>query len=116
MTSHQTHASPVPGAVVPAGDAARRGDGSAPRRLQVNITPAERAGRVAIGVAAVIAGAVMLASAGSAVAVVLEALLVATGLDLAVTGALGHCPLYHKLGYQPRSLRPRPGGPDDSTA
>ena len=38
-------------------------------------------------------------------AVVLEALLVAAGLDLAVTGALGHCPLYAKLGYLPKSLQ-----------
>ena len=37
-------------------------------------------------------------------AVVLEALLVAAGLDLAVTGALGHCPLDAKLGYLPKSL------------
>jgi hypothetical protein len=36
---------------------------------------------------------------------VLEALLVAAGLDLAVTGVLGHCPPYRKLGYLPRSLR-----------
>ncbi len=71
----------------------------------VNITPAERAGRVAVGLAAIIAGIVLLAGAGSALAVVLEALLVAAGLDLAVTGALGHCPLYHKLGYLPKSLR-----------
>ena len=82
----------------------------------MNITPAERAGRVVVGVAAVIAGAVLLASAGSALAVVLEALLIAAGLDLAITGALGHCPLYHKLGYLPRSLRSRSGGPDDRTA
>jgi Protein of unknown function (DUF2892) len=27
------------------------------------------------------------------------------GLDLVVTGALGHCPLYHKLGRVPQSLR-----------
>ena len=71
----------------------------------VNITPAERAGRIAIGLAAVIAGAVLLASAGSELAVVLDALLVAAGLDLAVTGALGHCPLYARLGYLPKSLR-----------
>lgn len=71
----------------------------------VNITPAERAGRIVMGLAAVIAGIVLLAAAGSALAVVLEALLVAAGLDLAVTGALGHCPLYAKLGYLPRSLR-----------
>ena len=71
----------------------------------VNITPAERAGRIVVGLAAVITGIVLLAGAGSALAVVLEALLVAAGLDLAVTGALGHCPLYAKLGYLPRSLR-----------
>jgi hypothetical protein len=70
----------------------------------MNITPAERAGRVAIGLAAIIAGAISL-TGGSVLAVVLEALLVAAGLDLAVTGALGHCPLYQKLGYLPKSLR-----------
>jgi DUF2892 family protein len=67
--------------------------------------PVERLGRVVVGLAAVIAGIVLLTSAGPALAVVLEALLVAAGLDLAVTGALGHCPLYAELGYLPRSLR-----------
>jgi Protein of unknown function (DUF2892) len=71
----------------------------------VNITAAERLGRLAIGLAVVIAGIILLASAGSALAVVLEALLVATGLDLAVTGTLGHSPLYQKLGHTPASLR-----------
>ena len=71
----------------------------------VNITPAERLGRVAVGLAAIIAGIVLLTGAGSALAVVLEVLLVAAGLDLAVTGALGHCPLYARLGYLPKSLR-----------
>ncbi len=71
----------------------------------VNITPIERIGRVVFGVVAVIAGALLLASAASAVAVVLEALLIAAGLDLAVTGTLGHCPLYVKLGHVPKSLR-----------
>ena len=81
------------------------GTGRRQRWRTVNITPAERLGRIAVGTAAVIAGAVLLAGAGSALAVVLEALLVAAGLDLAVTGTLGHCPLYAKLGYLPRSLR-----------
>jgi hypothetical protein len=71
----------------------------------VNITPVERSGRIAVGLAAVVAGIVLLAGAGSVLAVVLEVLLVGAGLDLAVTGALGHCPLYAKLGYQPKSLR-----------
>ncbi len=79
--------------------------GTRRRPLTVNITPAERAGRVLIGGAAVVAAVVLLTSAGSILAVVLELLLGAAGLDLVVTGALGHCPLYNKLGYVPRSLR-----------
>lgn len=75
------------------------------KRLETNITPSERVGRIVIGAAAAIAGFVLLASAGSVLAVVLEVLLVLAGLDLVVTGALGHCPLYRKLGYVPASLR-----------
>jgi len=74
-------------------------------RLSVNITPVERAGRIAIGLGAVIAGAVFLASASFVIAAVLAVLLIAAGLDLVITGALGHCPLYAKLGHMPRSLR-----------
>ncbi len=73
-------------------------------RFSVNITPVERGGRIAIGLTAVIAGVVLLVSAGSALAVVLELLLIVAGLDLLVTGALGHCPLYQRLGYLPASL------------
>jgi hypothetical protein len=76
-----------------------------PRWRTVNITRTERVGRALLGLAAVIVGAVLLASAGSAVAVVLLALLVVAGADLVVTGALGHCPLYQKLGFVPPSLR-----------
>ena len=75
------------------------------RRFTVNITPVERAGRILLGGIATVASIVLLTGAGSAVAVVLELLLAATGLDLVVTGALGHCPLYQKLGFVPRSLR-----------
>ena len=75
------------------------------RRFPVNITPTERAGRILVGLAGAIAGLVLLASASSALAAVLEVLLVAAGLDLLVTGAIGHCPLYQKLGHVPRSLR-----------
>jgi Inner membrane protein YgaP-like, transmembrane domain len=71
----------------------------------INITPAELLGRIAVGLAAIVAGIVLLTSAGSVLAAVLEALLTAAGLDLAVTGAVGHCPLYHKLGYLPKPLR-----------
>lgn len=75
------------------------------KRPEINLTSLERAGRVAIGAAATIAGVVLLASASGALAVALELLLVLAGLDLLVTGALGHCPLYRKLGYVPPSLR-----------
>ena len=74
------------------------------RRLSVNITRIERGGRIAIGLAAMIAGLVLVVSAGSALAAILELLLIAAGLDLVVTGALGHCPLYQRLGYMPSSL------------
>jgi hypothetical protein len=75
------------------------------KRLSINITPRERAGRIFLGLAGLIVGAVLLASAGGVLAVTLEVLLVLAGLDLIVTGALGHCPLYNKLGHVPTSLR-----------
>lgn len=75
------------------------------KRPVVNITPKERFGRVLVGLVGMVGGVVLLASPGGSVVVALEVLLVLAGLDLAVTGALGHCPLYAKLGYVPRSLR-----------
>lgn len=60
-----------------------------------------------IGLAAMIAGLVLLVSASSALAVILELLLIAAGLDLLVTGAIGHCPLYQRLGHVPPSLAGR---------
>jgi hypothetical protein len=75
------------------------------KRPNVNITPIERAGRVLVGLVGVVGGLVLLGSASGAGLVVLEVLLVLAGLDLVVTGALGHCPLYRKLGYVPPSLR-----------
>lgn len=83
------------------------GTSGRPAWRAVNITPAERLGRIAVGLAAIAAGAVLLAGAGSVLAVALEALLVAAGLDLVVTGRLRHCPLYARLGYLPKSLRSR---------
>lgn len=76
-----------------------------PRRFAVNLTPVERAGRIVLGSAGAVAGVVLLISAAGVLAVVLETLLVVAGLDLVITGALGHCPLYQKLGYVPASVR-----------
>ena len=75
------------------------------RRPSINIAPAERVGRILMGAAAAVAGGVLLTSAGSILSGSLEVLLVLAGLDLVITGALGHCPLYKKLGYVPPSLR-----------
>lgn len=74
-------------------------------RSRTNITTVERAGRIAIGTLAGAFGVVGLTGAGSALAIMLFLLLIAAGIDLIVTGATGHCPLYQKVGYQPRSLR-----------
>lgn len=74
-------------------------------RWTVNITPTERTARILVGGLGALFGALLLLSAASATAVVLELLLVAAGLDLVVTGALGHCPLYAKLGHVPASLK-----------
>lgn len=74
-------------------------------RPPINITPTERVARVVVGIAGTVAGLVLLASTGGLVAIVLAVLLALAGLDLAVTGALGFCPLYRKLGYVPPSLR-----------
>ena len=71
----------------------------------VNITPAERGARILLGAFGAIGGALLIASAGSALAVVLELLMVLAGLDLLVTGLTGHCPLYQKLGHVPASLQ-----------
>ncbi len=75
------------------------------RGKNINLTSSERVGRVVIGGSGVIAGTVLLTSAGTALAVILEVLLIIAGLDLIFTGALGHCPLYAKLGHVPKSLR-----------
>ena len=73
-------------------------------RWSVNITPVERMGRIAFGGIAAIVGFELAFAAATAIGVALSLLLVAAGLDLVVTGALGHCPLYQKLGYVPASL------------
>ena len=85
--------------------AGRSGNPWSWQRPKVNITPLERWGRVIVGAIGVAVGAWMLTTAAGAVVVGLEILLILAGLDLVVTGALGHCPLYSRLGYVPRSLR-----------
>jgi hypothetical protein len=76
-------------------------------RWSINITPAERVARIIIGGAGAVIGIVLLVGATSTLAIALELLLVLAGLDLVVTGALGHCPLYARLGHVPSSLKGR---------
>ena len=71
----------------------------------VNISTAERWARVVAGAAAIVGGALLLTRSGSVAAIILVLLLIAAGVDLVVTGATGHCPLYQRLGHVPRSLR-----------
>ena len=80
---------------------------STQNRWKVNITPVERVARILLGLLGVVGGAFLLDSVGSPVAAVLEVLLIVAGLDLVVTGATGHCPLYKKLGHVPASLEGR---------
>jgi len=61
--------------------------------------------RVVEGLTGVVGGLLLLLGSPTALSGALEVLLVLAGLDLMVTGALGHCPLYHKLGYVTMSLR-----------
>ena len=75
------------------------------RRLAVNIGPQERVARIVVGLVGVIVGIGVLTGAPGAVVAVLAVLLGVAGLDLVVTGALGHCPLYARLGHVPASVR-----------
>ena len=74
---------------------------------KINITSTERVSRVVVGLAGIVGGFLLLTGADSPVVVVLEVLLILAGLDLLVTGARGHCPLYAKLGYVPAGLAHR---------
>ena len=108
--STMNHATPpLPAPSAPRVDGLRRARRRRPRWLTVNITPAERAGRIVMGLAGAVVGVVLLVSAASALAIALEVLLMAAGVDLIVTGALGYCPLYHRLGHVPASLASRHG-------
>jgi uncharacterized membrane protein HdeD (DUF308 family) len=75
------------------------------KRLMVNIGRQERVARIVVGLVGVIVGIVVLTGAPGAVVAVLAVLLGVAGLDLLVTGALGHCRLYARLGHVQASVR-----------
>lgn len=64
----------------------------------VNIDPAERLARITVGAGVSIIGILLLFTTRSVLATVLAGLLVLAGLDLLITGALAHCPVYATLG------------------
>lgn len=74
------------------------------RQLTANIAPVERFGRIVLGTAAGIAGTVLLTVAGSVVGAILELLVILAGIDLLVTGALGHSEFYRI--WAERRVRP----------
>ena len=73
----------------------------------VNVNPAERVARIVLGVLGAGVGAFLLTDTGAVLATALEAALVITGLDLVVTGVVGHCPLYATVGHVSASLKGR---------
>lgn len=75
------------------------------RQWEVNITPLERFGRIAVGLVGIVGGILLLAGSPTIFSGTLEVLLILSGADLVVTGVTGHCPLYKKLGYTPESLK-----------
>jgi len=89
----------------PGAPTAAKGEGAMATRWNVNITAAERVGRILLGLVGAVGGILLLTGSPTVVAGALEALLVLAGLDLVVTGATGHCPLYQRLGHVPASLR-----------
>jgi Protein of unknown function (DUF2892) len=67
-------------------------------RVAVNITLQEGVARIVVGLTGVVGAVVLLAGSPGGAAAVLVVLLGLAGLDLIVTGAFGHCPLYARLG------------------
>lgn len=75
--------------------------------MVVNITPIERIGRVAVGLAFIALGIALFSGSemfGVRAVAVAAALF---GLDMLVTGAIGFCPLYFKLGRKGLTSVPR---------
>ena len=73
------------------------------RRLSINITPVERL--LAAHSASPAPSTASTRSRRRVGLVILDVMVVVTGLDLTVTGALEHCRLYEFLGHVPRALR-----------
>ncbi|WAL49780.1 YgaP family membrane protein [Rhodococcus pyridinivorans] len=75
------------------------------RTWSVNVTPVERIARMIVGLVGMGGGVYVFTGGAAMITTVLAVLLILAGLDLVVTGATGHCPLYQKLGHVPASLK-----------
>lgn len=64
-----------------------------------NVGTIERVIRVALGGALAIWAVVLLLGGGAMIWLLLDAALIALGVDFLVTGIRGYCPLYNLLGW-----------------
>jgi hypothetical protein len=77
------------------------------KQSTVNLTLTERLARVIVGAAAVFGAVLWLALVPSVLVAVGAVVLAAAGIDLVITGARGHCPLYAWLARRrARTLAP----------
>ena len=74
--------------------------------MKTNIATWERVLRVLFGAGLIGAGLVGFNGSDATLYRVLAVVVALIGLDFGVTGAIGFCPLYHKLGW---STAPEPG-------
>lgn len=73
--------------------------------MKTNIADWERVLRVFVGTGLMVAGLVGFGDAETLIFRIIAAVAVLLGLDFVVTGAIGFCPLYHKLGWGTASKR-----------
>ncbi len=71
----------------------------------VNVTPPERVGRGYIGFLSAGLGGGFLSDAGSVVVIGAEVMMILAGTYFVLTGMLGRCPIYRRLGHVPASLK-----------
>ena len=76
----------------------------------MNLDDAERTLRMAVGWTAWIVGLILVAAGGNATRISAGAILSMTGTAVFLTGYLGRCPVYRRLGRNHRSLRPADQG------
>lgn len=73
--------------------------------MRRNLADWERVLRMAIGAALMALGVVLFRGSDVVAVRLLSGAVVLLGLDLAVTGVSGYCPLYHKFGWRTADRR-----------